>query len=197
MVPRPATPESSPCRNGFTLIELLVVVVIVGIVSAIVLLSPGLVGDDRGLRQEARRMASLFELAADEALLQGRDFGVEIMASGYRFVEHDPYLNRWHEIVGDDLLRQRSLPESMQFELFIEDRRVLLNETPAKIDIDEDDELKNDPAADYAPHALLLSSGEISPMQVEILRETDRRRVTVEISAAGEIEIQDHDDQSD
>lgn len=187
--------------RGFTLIELLVVVVIVGIVSSIVLMSLGVLGDDRAVRREARKMASLIELAADEAVLQGRDFGLEVLRSGYRFVEHDPVENRWYEILGDDLLRQRNLPESMHFELYVEDRNVRLEENAAELasrealgeDNDDDDDAA-DRSSDYAPHALILSSGEISPMHLEILRETDRRSIGVEVTAAGEVEVSEEED---
>lgn len=185
-------------RDGFTLIELLVVVVIIGIVSSIVLLSLGLLGDDRALRQEARRMASLIELAADEAVLQGRDFGLEIMESGYRFVEHDPVEDQWYELLGDELLRQRSLPESTYFELFIEDRRVQLDAAAAELagtaPGDDEQDGDGDRSGDYAPHGLILSSGEVSPMRLEILREADDRSIGVEITAAGEIEVTDDED---
>ena len=101
-------------ERGFTLIEVLVVVVIVGIISAVVLLSTSLVRDDRDLQQEAKRLASLIELSSDEALFQGRDLGIEFMTGGYRFVEFDPYLSQWNEIAGDDFLRSRTLPEQLR-----------------------------------------------------------------------------------
>lgn len=191
MVFRPQRFGTSRC-NGFTLIELLVVVVIVGIVSSIVLLSLGLVGDDRALRQEARRMTSLIELAADEAVLQGRDFGLEIMRSGYRFVEHDPLMGRWNALQGDELLRQRTLDEGLEFKLYIEDRRVELNAEPAATGDAED--AGNQNAPDYAPHALMLSSGEISPFHIELSRPSDRRSIEINVSAAGDISIGDDDD---
>jgi len=194
MVSRLQRSGSSRC-NAFTLIELLVVVIIVGIVSSIALLSLGLVGDDRALQQEARRMASLIELAADEAVLQGRDFGLEIMQSGYRFVEHDPLLNRWNALQGDELLRQRSLEEGLQFDLYIEDRRVELSAAPAETGDTENAGDRN--TFDYAPHALMLSSGEISPVHIELSRPGDRRSVEINVSAAGDISIGDHDDRRD
>ncbi len=194
MVFRPQRCGTSRC-NAFTLIELLVVVIIVGIVSSIALLSLGLVGDDRVLRQEARRMTSLIELAADEAVLQGRDYGLEIMQSGYRFVEHDPLLDRWSAMQGDELLRQRNLDEGLEFELYIEDRRVELNAQPVATG-DADDAGDQD-APDYAPHALMLSSGEISPFQIELSRPSDRSSVEITVSAGGDIAIGDEDERRD
>lgn len=194
MVLRPQRCGTSRC-NAFTLIELLVVVVIVGIVSSIVLLSLGLVGDDRALRQEARRMTSLVELAADEAVLQGRDFGLEIMQSGYRFVEHDPLLDRWNAMQGDELLRQRTLDEGLEFELYIEDRRVELSAQPAATG--DAEHAGNQNAPDYAPHALMLSSGEISPFQIVLSRPSDRRSLEISVSAAGDIAIGDDNDRRD
>ncbi|MEX0706442.1 MAG: type II secretion system minor pseudopilin GspH [Woeseia sp.] len=194
MVFRPQSCGTLRC-NAFTLIELLVVVIIVGIVSSIALLSLGLVGDDRVLRQEARRMTSLIELAADEAVLQGRDFGLEIMQSGYRFVEHDPLLDRWNAMQGDELLRQRTLDEGLEFELYIEDRRVELNAQPAATG--DADDAGDQNAPDYAPHALMLSSGEISPFQIQLTRPSDRSSVEVTVSAGGDISIGDEDERRD
>jgi general secretion pathway protein H len=191
------------CPNGhsaFTLIELLVVVVIVGIVSSFLLLSFGLLGNDRALDQQVRRLGSLLELSLDEATLQGRDFGLELMRSGYRFVELDPVLNRWGEVTGDDLLRPRQLDDGMEFELIIEDRRVTLADEAMNIKPkDEGDEERNDTSdrklvENYAPHVLILSSGDISPFSVTVVRDSDRARKSLVVSLAGEIKV-DADDE--
>lgn len=188
-------------ERAFTLIELLVVIVIVGIVSAVALLSFGILGDDRNLQREARRLGSLIELANDEATMQGRDYGLEIMQSGYRFVEHDPIIEQWSEIIGDDTLRPRQLEEQMEFELFIEDRRVLLDEDAATTKNDEDDDDdENKPNRnlidDYVPHVLILSSGDITPFELRIVRQPDRSEITMTMSLLGEFEIQSNDQQA-
>lgn len=178
--------------SGFTLIEILVVVVIVGIVSSIVLLSMGTLRDDRDLQQEAYRMASLIELAADEAELQGRDFGIEILRRGYSFVEYDPFTDRWVNIVGDEVLRQRTLPEDFDFELFVEDRRITLAEQAAEIQNDEDedeDEKDRVNGSVYAPHALLLSSGDLSPIKLTLRRLSDDAELQLRIMPNGEVRI--------
>ena len=68
--------------SGFSLIELLVVISVIGIITSMVLMSLGVLRDDRQLRVEARRISSLIELAQDEAVMQGREFGLEAPRGG-------------------------------------------------------------------------------------------------------------------
>jgi general secretion pathway protein H len=175
--------------RGFTLIEVLVVVVIVGIISAVVLLSFGVLGDDRSLQQQARRLSSLIALASDDALMQGRDFGLEFSRTGYRFLEFDPQTRRWYEVVGDDLLRPRSLEDPLQMALALEDREVSLGERFAAMEEDEREDGDDALADDYAPHVLILSSGDVTPFDLRILRPTDRSEVTLDMAPTGEMEI--------
>ncbi|MGB5347800.1 MAG: type II secretion system minor pseudopilin GspH [Woeseia sp.] len=177
-------------QRAFTLIEVMVVVVIVGIISAVVLISTGLLENDRDMQEEARRFGTLIELAADEALLQGRDFGVEFTQNGYRFVEFDPFQEQWYEVAGDDLLRPRALADDLRFELFIEDRRVLLSAEPATLGGD-DEEADDRRKANYAPHTLVLSSGLLSPFKLLLIRDRDRLEQMIEVTPQGTIEIDD------
>ncbi len=193
---RSALPRSTrPCRvSGFTLIEVLVVVVIIGIVSAIAVLALGNLGDDRELQNEARRMTSLIEMASDEATLQGRDFGLEILQRGYRFVEFDPLTEQWSEVIGDDLMRPRTLADDTEFDLFLEDKRVLLKLDAAETERRDDDD-NIDLTQDYLPHVLVLSSGDITPFVLEIFRNTDRASVVLSASPAGELKVGTSEDE--
>ena len=185
-----------PCRGsgwpykggGFTLIEVLVVVVIIGTISAIVVLGLGNFGDDRELRNAARRMIALIEMTSDEATLQGRDFGLEVLQSGYRFVEFDPLTEQWSEIIGDDLMRPRSLAHDTEFDLFLEDRRILLKVDAAETQKSGDDD-NRDLADDYLPHILVLSSGDITPFVLDIFRNTDRASIQLSASPTGELKV--------
>jgi general secretion pathway protein H len=176
--------------DGFTLIEVLVIVIIIGIVSAAVLLSFGVLGDDRALQQQARRIASLVDLAADESLMQGRDYGVEFARSGYRFLEYDPLSDQWQEIVGDEIFRPRQLDEGLELELVLEDRDISLGERFADPAADGEGEEEDERADDFVPHVLIMSSGEVTPFNLYILRPADRSELHVEMSVTGEIQIQ-------
>ncbi len=194
MMPSDVSASARPSHgSGFTLIEVLVVVVIIGIISAVVVLGLGNLGDDRELQTEARRITSLIEMASDEATLQGRDFGLELLQTGYRFVEHEPLTGQWSEVFGDDLMRLRQLAQDTEFELFLEDRRVLLD-IDAADSARNDDTDDNDLSQDYLPHILILSSGDITPFRLEIVRNTDRTSVALGVSASGEITVGTSDD---
>ena len=153
--------------------------------------------------REARRLSSLIQLVTDEATTQGRDFGVEFMTVGYRFVEHDPLLDQWFEVIGDDYLVQRTLEEGMEFELTLEERRILLHteaQETAREEVEEEEPLlvnrleNRDLTDDYLPHVLILSSGDVTPFELRMIRDADRRELLLTLSLAGELEILQDDD---
>lgn len=168
------------------------VISIVGIVISIALLSMGVLGDDRELRKEGRRMIALVQLAQDEATMQGREFGIEFMTGGYRFVEYDPFLDVWGEILGDDTLRLRQLPEGTELDLYIEGQRVLLEEEPAMFEPPEENSLAST-AEQYAPHILVFSSGDMTAFEVRILEMELDQVVILESNLLGEIKFAEAD----
>jgi len=174
--------------SGFTLIEILIVMVIVGILMAVAFLSFGILGDDRGLEKEARRLSSLIEVISEDAEIQGREFGLEFMLAGYRFVEHDPLVDQWFEVQDDDYMRQRDLDEGVEFELTIENHRVLLHED-AQVTEKDEDRPQRDLTDDYLPHVLIFSSGDVTPFELGFVRFADRSEVILEMTLAGELEI--------
>lgn len=173
--------------RGFTLIEVLVVVVIVATIVSIALLSINVAGDDAELDTERRRLASLIETIQDEAMLQGREFGIEIMTSSYRFVEFDPLTRQWAEIPFDDLYRLRQLPEGLEFELFIDERRIELANDPRRLD--DTDQRPSSTASQYAPHLFIFASGESTVFELHVVRPELDRRLILRGDLLGELEF--------
>ena len=70
-------------RNGFTLIELMVVLVIVGLMSAAVVLA--LPDPGGGLVGEAERFAARARAAQERAVMDNRPMALRLVADGYAF----------------------------------------------------------------------------------------------------------------
>ncbi len=177
-MPISGTGKLSKAR-GFTLIEVLVVIVIVATIVSMALLSLGVAGEDEELDTERRRLAALIETVQDEAMLQGREFGIEFTTSAYRFVEFDPLARQWAEVPLDDLYRLRALPEGLEFDLFIDDKRVKLDADPKEID-DPDDKPLSGGVQVYTPHLFIFASGESTAFELRLWRpQTDAELVLV------------------
>lgn len=174
--------------RGFTLIEILVVVIIIATISSLALLSLSLVGDDRELDRERRRLASLIQVAQDEATMQGRELGLELLRSGYRFVEFDPFTYQWSEVAYDDLFRLRQLPEGMELELYIEDKRVMLATDPELLEEPDDDDRQLGVNA-YLPHLHLSASGESTGFELRLRRVANNQELFMRGDILGNIEF--------
>ncbi|WP_417317570.1 type II secretion system minor pseudopilin GspH [Emcibacter sp.] len=78
-------------QAGFTLVELMVVIVIIGLISAVVVLNmPSPVSE---LEEESERLAARLRLAAEESILTGQVTGVRITSRGYEFLTY--HRGRW------------------------------------------------------------------------------------------------------
>ena len=73
------------------------------------------------------------------------------------------------------------------FELFLEGRPVSLAEEAADTDLNEDSGDRE--RQGYLPHVLILSSGEVTPFQLRLVRWADRSEVLMEMTLNGEFEI--------
>lgn len=175
-------------QAGFSLIEILVVLVIIGTVISVGVLSLNLASDDRDLVREARRFMSLVEVAQDEAMVQGREFGIEFMNAGYRFVEYDSVAALWTLVPNDDKLIMRQLPADVVFELWIEEKRILLDDNPKMI-MDEDDDAATTQLEAYLPHVFVFSSGDMTPFEITMRRVTDQLYIDLAGDLLGNVEL--------
>jgi general secretion pathway protein H len=152
-----ARPVARRRPAGFSLIELLVVIVILAIMAAMVLISMGTLRSEDTTETEARRLVALLELVAEEALIQGRDYGVEFFADGYRFLSWDPDTRLWSVVDDEALLRRRELPPGLRVVLAIDGREVV---------VDAEDLRRNRPQDELVPQVAVFSSGELTPFEL-------------------------------
>src|SRR5580704_17498780 len=99
--PHKSGPRATGSAGGFTLIEILVVVVIIGVLSAGLLLSVSLTGRDRDLEKESDRLVALLNYAREQSELQTREYGLIFQDDNYEFVSYDMHRAIWRSVFED------------------------------------------------------------------------------------------------
>ncbi len=79
------TPISTLNNRGFTLLEVLMVVLIIGILTAVVVLSLNLDGGTHQLSESAERIANSLDLAEDEAVARQEVWGIALTGHALEF----------------------------------------------------------------------------------------------------------------
>ena len=147
--------------SGFSLIELLVVIVILAITAAMVVLGTATLKTGDPAETESRRLAALLQFVAEEALVQGRDFGVEFFADGYRFLSWDPDTRLWSVVDDEAALRRRTLPPDVELVLAVDGREVV---------VEPEGRRAQAAAETMAPQVAVFSSGELTPFELFVVR---------------------------
>jgi general secretion pathway protein H len=159
---------SGPVR-GFTLIELLVVIVILGSLIGLAVLSTGIAGPARELRNEAERLAGLIGVLAEEAVLDNREYGLRLSAEGYQVLQYLPGAARWQPLDGEPY----RLPAWAELSVELDGEALQLPQPAAERR-----------RAANTPQLLMLSSGELSPFRLH-LRERRKDGLRLQLSSDG------------
>ncbi|MBI5041751.1 MAG: type II secretion system minor pseudopilin GspH [Gammaproteobacteria bacterium] len=161
------------------------VVVIIGIVLTFSVLSLG--GDRRGeeLGREARQFTELLRLAAEQTVMRGEEWGVQISTDSYRFLVYTD--KGWAVQEDDDLFRTRTLTEGTQLDVELEGREVVLG---ANLDTDSEDAADKNDADKLKPTLFILSSGEISPFVARFAAKETEQRFEVKADARGDLTVE-------
>jgi general secretion pathway protein H len=120
--------------------------------------------------------------------MQVEDLGIYVSAGAYEYLRFDSRKNEWQPIQ-DELFAARVLPEGLRFRLRLESREVVLKPTlPRRGDKDEN---KRNP-----PHIMVLSSGDVSPFELEIEREGQPALWRVTALADNDLRVETRDDRN-
>lgn len=164
-------------KSGFTLIELLVVIVLIGIILSMATLAITSGSPKERLQTEAKRFAALLQLAQDDALLNGSEFGIVLTESSYQFVITTD--NGWQPVRNNNSLRKRTLPVEMELELELDFQHENIKSSVSKIGevskVGDVEKFEDNNENEFKPHIYLLSSGEIAPsfMLIFFIPDTD------------------------
>ena len=158
---------------GFTLVEMLVVVLIIGVISAGVMLSITLTGRDHELEKESDRLLALFTYAREQAELQTREYGVLFQDDGYEFLTYDMRRAAWRDVFEDEALGARKLPDGLGVKLTVEARPIVLSR-PAD-------------AKDKTPQVVIFSNGDLTSFAATVERDGGARSVTLTQDDQGQV----------
>lgn len=151
--------------RGYTLIELLVVLVIIGTLVSLAVLSTGNSSGSRELRNEAERLAALIGVLADEAVLDGQEYGLLVNAEGYRVLSYDNLSGTWTDAATQ---KEHRTPATLRLVLELDGEALKLPEPEKAEDqpgLAKNSEEKKEPVV---PQLLILSSGELSPFRLRL-----------------------------
>lgn len=163
------------------------VVLLVGIISGVALLAFNPGGLDRQLKEESNRLAVVMEQAANEAVMQNREYGLQLLGNAYRFLCLNEEKQRWQPCE-EKLFQEHTLTEGIQLRVLrVREQTLALLETDAQ---DDDSELNTK----QQPDIYFLSSGEASPasIELEVSEEPTLRQVLV-IDELGHIQDEQND----
>lgn len=165
------------------------VLVVVGVMVSLAVLSFGVLGRDRQAEEESRRFWTVLQQAREEGEMQVEDLGIFVSSTAYEYLRFDSRKDEWQPIEGDELFAQRELPEGLRFRLRLESREVVLKPNlPQRGDKDEN---KRNP-----PHIMVLSSGDVSPFELEIERDNQPALWRVTALADNNLRIDVRDDRN-
>ncbi|MCK5535727.1 MAG: GspH/FimT family protein [Thiomargarita sp.] len=123
--------------------------VIIAILLSLVNLSIGDGNLSRKMEQETQRLASLLDLASQEAIFQSKQMGIFFEEKGYHFYRLQD--QQWQIITeSDSIFRQRRLPDGIQIHFQLEGQAVSLYDNTEKL----------------LPHLFIFSSGEFIPFKI-------------------------------
>lgn len=149
-------------QQGFTLLEILLVLVIIAALAGLAVLAR-VDNQPRQLQQAGEKLAAQIALMSDQAVLEGREYGLNLKANSYQWLSYDNTLRQWQAVPAP---APEQLPAGLSLSLKLEGEPLSLGEA------DQD-------SATPSPQILLLSNGELSPFNLSLRGDRGAQRQLV------------------
>ena len=164
-------------QHGFTLIEILAVLIIIGVVTALAVISIRSLGGRSDQGQAATRLAGLIELASENARMENRQYGLVVKSTHYQFVRFGS--NQWIPVADDPVLKGRDLPDGMTMSVSVQNPVKLPHPTTAGSAASAAaaasagpgsgmDNTRQDEQNPLQPQIAILSTGEMTPFTLRL-----------------------------
>ena len=154
-------------QRGFTLLEILVVVIIVVITVSAVIFSTTLSRGDNDLKLLGNDLSKLIHLIYQEAIFENRNYAISLNSKGFNLLEYNG--EAW-AISEQNFFRKVKLSEYQRSRLIIDDRDVATVSPDSAV-----------------PHILILSSGEMSSFEWQIIDENLNSQITLQGDLLGNV----------
>jgi general secretion pathway protein H len=167
-----AEPSPPTGHRGFTLIEILAVLIIIGVVSALAVISVRSLGrssDPAG--QTATRLAGLIELASENARLENIQYGLIIKPQHYEFTR---FINHaWIPVSNDPVFRKRDLPAGLSLSITVQNpiripQPATVNTATPATAAGTVGTAQNRDKDHLQPQIAILSTGEMTPFTLRL-----------------------------
>lgn len=137
---------------------------VIGVLAGVVVLNIGSGDRDELVAREAQRLGQLMNLARDEALFAGTEWGLELGPDGYGFLALDRDSGRWQRVDARPF-ETHELPEGIALRLAIEGRDR----------VGASDARRLTRRGGLRPALMFLSSGEMTPFTLTVAGDADTR----------------------
>lgn len=171
--------------RGFTLLELLVVVTIIAVMTGAAVLALGRLGAGGDAETTARQVASLIQLAADEAVLSGREIGLHADAEAFRFLVYTG--DAWLPLTDDGNFKPRELPEDVTLEISMNGAPLALEAAGESDNAQNDARGSDDSSVQHTPQIVMLSSGELTPFTITVAARGEQTHYVINGSLTGTV----------
>ena len=192
-------------QNGFTLLEIMLVVLLMGMISmGVVMTLPSHFISKDNPQWQAKRFSVLVQVAEDEALISGVEYGLVFGVNSYQFATYDYQRKKWIAAEREPLHNKIKLPDKVNLKFMLSDSIWGDELTESKTSFIKYDELVHikgeKEVVSLTPQVYIMASGEVTPFSVTFnnMASDNSKQVSSEVSVGmnGTLKLMDLNNES-